>query len=73
MCGGIINGILFSAEAILLNVQGVGSYRDKVVNVLIEPTNYQIRVGDLVWWRGTEVHWEGKSLPRWQNQMESCE
>lgn len=73
MLGGLICGIIFGPDAIVLQIKGVGCFRDKLVEVPIEPTNYRLRVGDLVWWQGNALRWEGKAIRRLVDHLERCD
>jgi len=60
MNGGIIDQLAMEPDGIFIQVCGVGCYRHKSIILKITPTNYALREGDLVWWQGGYLHWEGR-------------
>lgn len=64
MNGGLIDQLTMEPDGVVLHVRGVGCYRLAMVAIKIPPTNYRLRIGDLIWWQGDCLRWEGKRLLR---------
>ena len=64
MNGGLIDQVTMEPDGIFLRVRGVGCHRHEMVAIKIPPTNYRLRIGDLVWWQPDCLRWEGKRLLR---------
>jgi hypothetical protein len=60
MIHGVITSVLVALDEVVLFIRGEeGEIDDSHIEVqrAIHPTNYEVRVGDEVWWQGNHIYW----------------